>query len=90
MDDVIAEMRDLTDANQHTTARLVWAKWLAVGSRGNQKWVKVLTALEALADAYGYLPPGGSEIQREASRALYRATEQGMGKAIAERFNAAL
>lgn len=82
---VVADMAVATHSNHHTKARMLWAKFLK-----NKKWAEILAAAEHLQKAWGGLPPGVSQIRKDAELELYAQTEQKHGKDVADKFMGAL
>lgn len=74
-----ADLSSLTQENDHTEARLQLAEALH-----NRKWMSVLKGLQTIQQAYGYMPPGGSQIQSEALDALLEQAEKQWGPAAAQ------
>lgn len=74
-----SDLSALTQENDHTEARLQLAEAL-----NNRKWMSVLTSLQTIQSAYGYMPPGGAQIQSDALDALLAQAEKQWGPAAAQ------
>lgn len=80
VDSLAQDLAALTQENDHTEARLQLAEALH-----NKKWMNILKALETMNSAYGYLPPGGRQIQTEALEALLEQVENQWGPEAAKK-----
>ena len=74
VDRLVQDLSALTQENDHTEARLQLAEALH-----NRRWMAALKGLQTLQDAYGYMPPGCSEIQNDALRELLMHAERAWG-----------
>lgn len=82
----LEKLRDLTDSNYHTEARLEVAKFLK-----NKKLVKVYQGMKDIQDALGFMPNGISEARYQIDKDfLYPAAAQKLGRQGASQVHGSL
>lgn len=74
---LLTELRELTDANQHTEALLHIAKYFKL-----RKLVKAFEAIETLHVELGSLDFGLCEVRQRLSTRLFSCIEQDHGKQV--------